>query len=221
MFRRSLALVAAVGLLGPAPVRADEYCFLVVFGAESAPKLPRYTHSWATFVRLTGCGRDLNAYQMEAFTISWMPATLEIRPLAPLPEPGANLDLHTTLRTVLAHREAVAQWGPYQIRPEVYQAALLQKARLESGQVRYKACDPSIGPRTRRVSNCIHALTDLEGGESRLLNPTILHHGHAASENITCQFIERGWIVYPEQRHDWIGARLGLGNYPICVCATP
>jgi hypothetical protein len=218
---RILPLVAVVCLAWAGPVRADEYYFVVVFGAQSEPVLPRYTHSWATFVRLTGCGPDLNTYQMETVTISWMPATLDIRPFAVRPECGVNLDLHTSLRTLLANKEVVAQWGPYQSTPEVYRMALAQKARLESGQVLYKARDPSVGPRTRSVSNCIHALTDLEGVKSRLFNPTVLHFGHSASEYITRQFIDRGWLVHTCTRHDWLNARLGLTCYPICVRPLP
>src|SRR4051794_26435445 len=177
MFPRTLLPVAIACLLWPSPARADEYYFVVVFGANTSPRLPRYSHSWATFVRLTGCGRDLNTYRMETVTISWMPATLNIRPLAVLPEPGVNLDLHTTLCTVLGYREEAAQWGPYQSTPEVYRLALAQKARLESGQVLYKAVDPRFGPRTCSVSNCIHALTDMEGVQARSYNPTILRFG--------------------------------------------
>src|SRR5689334_15600040 len=94
MSPRLLPLVFAACLLGATPVQADEFYFVAIFGSESVPKQVRYTHSWATFIKLSGCGSDLNTYRMEAFTISWMPATLEIRPLAPLPEKGVNLDLH-------------------------------------------------------------------------------------------------------------------------------
>jgi hypothetical protein len=221
MFRRIPPLVAAAWLVLAAPARADEYYFVVVFGSESVPRQARYTHSWATFLKLTGCGRDLTTYQMEGFTISWMPATLDIRPFAPLPEPGVNLDLHASLRLVLSLKEEVAQWGPYQATPEVYRLALAQKARLESGEVKYKARDPNFGPRTRTVSNCIHALTDLEGNESRWLSPTILHFGQAGSEYVVKQFRERGWLVHTCVRHDWLNARLGLACYPICVRPLP
>jgi hypothetical protein len=221
MLCRTLPLVAVACLLWAAPVRADEYYFIVVFGGESVPKTPRYTHSWATFVRLSGFGPDLNTYRMEAFTISWMPATLDIRPLAVLAEPGANFDLHTTLRWTQCNRMAVAQWGPYQTTPEVYGMALGQKARLESGKIFYKARDPSVGPRTRRVSNCIHALTDLEGVESRLYNPSVLRFGQAASEYIVRQFLDRGWLVHTCTRHDWLNARLALTAFPICVRPLP
>src|SRR5947209_13374239 len=104
---RALSPLLVACLLWAAPARADEYYFVVIFGAESVPKQPRYTHSWATFVKATGCGPDLNTFRLEAFTISWMPATLDIRPLALLPEPGVNLDLHTSLRYVLSQREEV------------------------------------------------------------------------------------------------------------------
>ena len=87
--------------------------------------------------------------------------------------------------------------------------------------MQYKTRDPSLGPRTQTVSNCIHALTDLEGVSSRLYNPTIRRFGQAASAYITQQFLERGWIVHPERRHDWLNPRLGLTQYPICVRPLP
>ena len=35
----------------PAP---GEHYYVAVFGSQSTPKVPRYTHTWASFIRLTG-----------------------------------------------------------------------------------------------------------------------------------------------------------------------
>jgi hypothetical protein len=123
-------LWAAGFLLGlSAPVRAGECtCYVIVFGAQPPlVKQPRRTHSFATFVRVVpGC-------PVEAFTISWLPATERVRPLALQPEPGRNYSLAETLEFCANNRMEVAAWGPYQIAPELWDAALCQKARLESG----------------------------------------------------------------------------------------
>src|SRR5437764_8123229 len=107
---RTLALTLAVAL--PAAVRADCY-YVVVFGAQSKPQRPKYSHSWATFVRVPdpSCGPPApGGGQLEIFTISWMPAEIELHPNRLLPEPGINLDLPTSFRVVQAHCEEVSAW---------------------------------------------------------------------------------------------------------------
>ena len=55
MCRTARAWVTAVVLLVAAGgARADTY-YVVVFGAEPKPQRPKYSHSWATFVRIPGC----------------------------------------------------------------------------------------------------------------------------------------------------------------------
>ena len=50
-----------------------------MFGSQSTPKLPRYTHTWVTVVRVAvGPG---GRPEVEQHSISWMPATLDIDPL--------------------------------------------------------------------------------------------------------------------------------------------
>src|SRR5690349_116884 len=59
----------------PAPTACRYY--LLIFGSQSMPKQPRYTHTWVTFVRV-GPGSS-GTPDIEQHTISWMPATLQIR----------------------------------------------------------------------------------------------------------------------------------------------
>src|SRR4051794_10578379 len=88
-------------------VAVGESYYVMVFASQSHPKLPRYTHTWATFVRAAGEGADPDAYALEAHTVSWLPATIAIRPWNPCPEPGANLDLYWTLAVVTSQGEGV------------------------------------------------------------------------------------------------------------------
>src|SRR5947208_1670392 len=72
---------------------AGERYYCLVFSAQSTPKLPRYTHTWVTVVRAAEREPDCQP-ALDAQTISWMPAAIDIRPLDLFVEPGVNLDLH-------------------------------------------------------------------------------------------------------------------------------
>jgi len=41
--------------------RGGEFYYVMIFGSQSSPKLLRYTHTWATFVRAVGEGPDPSA----------------------------------------------------------------------------------------------------------------------------------------------------------------
>jgi hypothetical protein len=201
------ALLTAL-FAGSAP--AAESYYMLVFGSQ-LPTLnrPNHTHSFAAFVRATGpgCGPQCVA---GCYTISWMPRTLEIRTHRLLPECGVNLDLHATLRWALHDCQRVSVWGPYQIRKELFDQALRQVARLQSGEVRYKAVD--TGHPTRRVSNCFHALSDLAVEAPRLRVGT---PGWGESASYFVALTLSPWILDPGQTHDWVLDRLGLGCFPL------
>jgi len=195
--------------------RAEERCYVIVFGSQSTPRLPRYTHTWATFVKASGEGEDSSKYHVnEVFTISWLPADLVVRSLRLRAQQGVNLDLEATLAYVL-ERERVSEWGPFQISQRLYEQALERKAELESGSVKYKAIDPNFGPRVRYVSDCIHGITDLDPDHDRSYYREVRRFGEAASHWVAYQFVTRGQFVNLGENLDWINQRLGLDNYPI------
>ncbi len=199
------------GLRAPA---AGEHFYVIVFGAESTPKLPRFTHSWATFVHVTEAGPGAPP-AVEAHTISWMPATLEIRPWSFRVEPPVNLGLHETLRYVLDMGERVAAWGPYECRPELYYRAVVQKKFLESGRFGYQCVD-TVGEAGWRGngSDCIHAVTDMDPLYPRS-RYRLIRYGMAASRFIAHELRRRDMLINPDQTHDWLNQRLGLDAYPI------
>jgi hypothetical protein len=205
------ALITLFITLGTA--RADTF-FVVVFGAESRPPRPKYSHSWAAFVRLPGCEAcgppAPSAGPPEVFTISWLPRAVEIHPNRPFPEDGFNFDLHTSFQIVLSQCERVMAWGPYQITPELFCRARQHAALLEGGEIRYKTIDVRYSP--RRVSNCIHALT-VFNTENKRLRIGRTNFGDTASYYITDSY--RDWIIDPCQVHCWVADLLGLGQYPI------
>jgi hypothetical protein len=198
----------------PSALAGEKY-YISIFGSESSPKLPRYTHTWATFVRATGEGEDHSQYAIESCTISWLPASLKVRPLRLCAEPGVNFDLHATFDYALGQEQLISEWGPFQIPQSLYEGALEQKAHLESGAVRYKAVDPNFGPRVTTVSNCIHAVTDIDPDFGRLYYWELRRFGKEASHFAAHQVLHRSPEVDPEENLDWIEERLGLHEYPI------
>lgn len=196
----TLTVLAATLFPGRAP--ANESYYLVVFGAQRNFAEANYTHTWAVFVRFCG-----GQYQYQ--TISWLPATLQVRIGHRHPEPGVNLDLYATLNWVLCNGMKASMWGPFQIQPELYWKAVEQAGHLSSGEVGYKAVD--FGYRTSEVSDCIHAVSDLAGSpRARVFIPG---YGQAASRVVTARL--RKYMIEPEQKHPWVAEALGLNQYPI------
>jgi hypothetical protein len=190
--------------------RAGEEYFLLMFGSQRIPANPNYSHSFATFVRATWEGdgpRPANA-ALEAHTISWLPANLKIRTSALLPECGKNFDLHPTLQLAYETDQRVSLWGAYRVQPELFDLALQRKARLESGQIQYKAND--AGYRSSRVTNCIHAISAIaDGPKLRVASPG---WGESASYFVLLEM--QPWIISQCAVPD-IGSALGLDQYPI------
>jgi hypothetical protein len=200
------ALFAALACPGAA--RAQEMYFLMVFGSQQTPPRPKYSHSFATFVKATPAA-DGKRWALEAHTISWLPADLEIRTWALLPEPGRNFDLPATLNWVYGTEQRLSMWGPYRIDPDLYHRALRQIGVLSSGRVLYKAID--TGYSTDGVSNCIHAVSTITGGSR--LRVTVFGYGEVASQAILGRL--EPWVLDRCVTHDWVAASLGLTRYPI------
>ncbi len=193
---------------------ANERYYLLVFGSQSTPKLARYTHTWATMVRATTAPGQSQP-TLEVSTISWMPATLDIRPARLTVEPGTNLSLEMTMQDVLGHKERVAMWGPYEGWHGLYDRFMTQKAFLESGQIGYQCID-LLGEAAQagNGSDCIHAVTDMDPQLGRSAYP-LTHFGQAASEHIVKQILERPVVIDAPQTHEWLIPRIGLERYPI------
>ncbi len=200
------AITFAAGVLGltlAQPARGDTF-FVTVFGAQRpVVKLARYSHTFATFVRVLPNGGVQQA------TISWLPAAGDVRPFAVQAEPGRNFSLEETLRWCTERRMVVAAWGPYQIEPRLWDGAVWQKGRLESGQVEYKAFD--YGSPEGRVSNCVHAvefITRPPGDKVPAVIVAPANWGESGSYWVALAL--RPWYVAPCQRHPWVLSRIGL-----------
>ena len=191
-----------------------ERYFFLVFGSQSHPKQPKYTHTWASVVKVTGCAGAV-APTIEEHTISWMPASLDIYPTSFKVEPGANLQLHFTIEEMLRNDERVSVWGPYEVGPGLYQRFLVQKAFMDSGAVGYQCID-SIGEAAKNGNgcDCIHAVTDMDPQYARNRYP-LSYFGDSASRHVVHQIQTRPIIIDPEADHGWLLPQLGLDKYPI------
>jgi hypothetical protein len=203
--------IVAVGLLMLAnSARADDFYYVTVFGSQTTPADPNYSHTFAAFVRASGEGSCPDSFTVEdCFCISWLPANLIVRTRSLLPECGHNFGLHETIRYVLKNDEHISVWGPYRIDQKLYDNARRQVGVLQSGEVRYKPVDS--GYPTDRVCNCIHAVSSCaEGYRLRILSPGF---GDTASWVVTQRF--RPFIINTDETHEWVYSYLGLQEYPI------
>ena len=210
MFLRWAAslLVCSLTLAGNA--RGGEEFYVLMFGSQRIPNNPNYAHTFATFVRVCwdGPGPCPKNAQLESHTISWMPANLQPRVMALLPECGTNLDLQASLDLVYTTQQRLSMWGPYPIEPDLYDRAIRKKADLESGRIRYKAND--MGYSSNRVTNCIHAISSIVEGPK--LRVATQGWGESAAYFVLVDL--RPWIL-SECPHAWVGSALGLDEYPI------
>lgn len=147
----SLAILPLLAARSPAqpPAQPEDHYFVTVFGTGQNPLRARRTHTFATLthVRQTEVGPVV-----ENSTISWMPATLRIRPFALRPEPGVNLTQEESFRWAESNGLRTSVWGPFEIPQRRYDLYMARKAELESGTIAYRA----IGAWTKSqpVSNC-------------------------------------------------------------------
>jgi hypothetical protein len=211
------AAAAAAIILGlsASTARAGERYYVLIFGSQSHPKLLKYTHTWATFVRAVDDPSNPEGCALYQHTISWLPQTLEVRVWSPFPEPGVNLDLYQTLQAVSMHNERVTLWGPFVITPEIYARSLRIYQIVNSGAVRYRAIDTAAD---LLISDCIHAVAAVDPVFGRGHYP-LIRIGDPASRfiarEIVVRSIENRGIDQAAFDNTWLIPRLGLDRYPI------
>jgi hypothetical protein len=152
---------------------------------------------------------------LEVFTISWLPAKLDINPLSFRVEPGTNVDLHATIRNSLRTNQDIAMWGPYEVWHGFAHRFLTQKEFLDSGAVGYQCVD-TVGEaaRTGLGCDCIHAVTDMDPVYARWRYPLALY-GQPATANLVSRLMHSPVTIGAPCTHDWLIPRLGLCEYPI------
>jgi hypothetical protein len=200
--------------LEAAPLPSGESYYIIVFGSQSIPKVPSRTHTWATVIRATDSMPN-DSPKIENHTISWMPATLQIRPWSLEVEKGVNLELIETVELMQKEKERISMWGPYEVRPGFYRKFMIQKKFLDEGNVGYQCIDSTgEAARSGRGCDCIHAITDMDAIYDRT-RYRLDRYGEAASQFIVKQFFERRVLISPDTTHDWIISKLGLDKFEI------
>ena len=205
------SLIVVAALSAPSKSAAEDFYFMTVYGAQRPIiNQARYTHTWATFIKLSGCGADLRTYRAESFTISWLPATLEVKPQRLRPEPGINLTLQQTLEQCDKNRMEVAQFGPYQIKPELYALAIRRFDQLERRELTNRASDLFNAKRTEETCNCIYAVLDIDGRDPTF-RPVTLGFGDIGSAFVVR--ILSPYIVDRKQTYPCVTELIGASNY--------
>lgn len=122
----------------------------------------------------------------EVTDISWMPEPGNFRRGNRMPllrtVPGRNYSYEETV--AIAGGKPILSHGAFYITPEMYQAAVRQKAALESGTIAYKMLDGRSGD---GAINCIHAVTGVVG---RLNTGT--RRGETATSAVVSFFLSTG-----------------------------
>jgi hypothetical protein len=196
------------------PLPPGENYYVLVWASQRLLRTPRYSHSFATVVHTTepAPGR---VKILDVHSISWLPATLDIRSLARRPEPGVNLTLEETLEYARHNRERVSLWGPYECRTSFYKRFLVQKEFLETSGVGYQCVDNwGEAARTGDGCDCIHAITDSDAEFGRDNYP-LNWFGDSGSEHLAYRLRERGSILNPDVEHPEVLAALDLQQGPI------
>ena len=131
--RRRCAFVALllVFFLSPNSARAADRYYVVVFAYDSNPPTARGAHTFATFLKVGDAKDGEKAKPVEAVTISWLPASLDVKLLAP-PERGNNFDLLSTMKIAQTQKAVIAAWGPFETKKDLFDRAVAQAKKLSS-----------------------------------------------------------------------------------------
>lgn len=192
--------------------------YMLIFGAQTHPKIPRFTHTFCTIVRVTDPPPGCSDLRVEAYTISWLPQTLKVRPYRLRAEPGRNLTLDETLRWCAQNRMDVSEWGPYAIEEDFFWRVYREYTRFENGEYLYRAVDP---PRRGDIAaDCIHAVTDVDPYDSRMTF-LVLGSGDAVTRKFVRILHRRGRLMVPLEHTSWLDASLGLDRFPTWHRPTP
>jgi hypothetical protein len=210
---RTLAAVLLVAIVCPSHrANADERYFVLFFAHQTPDTRAEEAHTYAEFIRAEvqeGCAPII----VQRDTISWLPCTGVVRLTAVHPETGHNFTLDETLDRFTAGKQVFA-WGPYQLTPNAYRLAMNRKALLESGELLYRAIDVIPG-QTRRTTNCIHAVAEIDP-DARRMGQYNIKYGEYATKQAIRHYVTSGFLCGPCTPHDEIWMQLGLDGRGIC-----
>ena len=188
--------------------RTAEHHYMVVFASQPPSNRPRFAHAFASFLTAPAPNDPTDVPIVPDTPISWLPSTKVIRPFT-RPQPGTNFDMATTIEWALRNkRTRVSAWGPFRIKRPLYESALRRAAEVSANYL-YQAVDRDF--RRPNVTNCIHALSDLD------LFSGPLHTNWARGERASRMVVDRftPWIINPDETYRWVVDALGLSAYAI------
>ena len=162
--------------------------FIIPFAYEDRGNHPEHSHSFISVIRVMADdkqpkltpGLETRKYQnreFEAFTISWLPEDFMTNPNlcvfdGPLSRtipknnkcpisPGRNFNLEETIKLAVMQKNAVAMWGPYEIKQGGFDRAVKRKELLDGGTIKYRA-DDRLYQKDKVAISCFHAMQGLE-----------------------------------------------------------
>ena len=173
--------------LGEGKNRRDRY-FIIPFAYQDRGNHPEHSHSFISVIRVFAdnqqpkltpglkTGRHKNR-EFEAFTISWLPHDFMSNPhlcvfdgagsrLIPQNNkcpvsPGRNFTLEETIKLAVDSKNAVAMWGPYEIKQAAFDLAVKRKRLLDGGTIKYRA-DDRLYRKEKVAISCFHAMAGLD-----------------------------------------------------------
>ena len=173
--------------LGDGPLKKDRY-FIIPFAYQDDGNHPELSHSFISVIRVFASNkpakltpglktRTYKGWEFEAFTISWLPADfLENPNLCVFDGPGSrlfaeknkcpiskghNFNLAQTIKLAVDAKNAVAMWGPYEIKKPGFDLGVRRMRLLDAGKIKYRA-DDRISRKEGVAISCFHAMAGLD-----------------------------------------------------------
>jgi hypothetical protein len=173
--------------LGQGDNPRDRY-FMIPFAYQDRGNHPEHSHSFLSVIRVLADnkqraltpGLEKRKYknrEFEAFTISWLPSDFMTNPnlcvfdgpgsrLIPQNNkcpvlPGRNVTLAETIKLAVDQKNAVAMWGPYEIKQAAFDLAVKRKNLLDGGTIKYRA-DDRLTRKDKVAISCFHAMAGLD-----------------------------------------------------------
>ncbi len=173
--------------LGDTMSTRDRY-FIIPFAYEDRGNHPEHSHSFISVIRVLADDKEAKLTpglktrtyknrEFEAFTISWLPEDFMTNPNlcvfdGPLSRaiaknnkcpisPGRNFTLAETIKLAVDAKNAVAMWGPYEIKQGGFDLAVKRKNLLDGGTIKYRA-DDRLYQKDKIAISCFHAMASLD-----------------------------------------------------------
>ena len=173
--------------LGEGTNTRDRY-FIIPFAYQNDGNDPEFSHSFISVIRVFADNkqpkqtpglktRSYKNREFEAFTISWMPRDFMSNPhlcvfdgvgSRIIPQrnncpvsTGRNFTLAETIKLAVDAKNAVAMWGPYEIKQGAFDLAVKRKKLLDGGTIKYRA-DDRLYRKDKVAISCFHAMAGLD-----------------------------------------------------------